>query len=337
MSRPLCVFSPPEDISQGLFGSVFYHIFQILPFLYEHKIFPAWDIRTLHYGDPPDRLTIPGALDLAYTPPDGPYRVVSLEELRRRHAHIIGNDWQDLHRVWSSYFKVPARVSERAQSMLPKGRVLGIHYRGTDKQTTSWDSNPITPSQYGVLINDFLAQNPDFDVIFAATDEHSFVDKLRSMVPLPVVAAGGEVQFHLSTEDKGSKREKTDRAMVDCVVLSLCQCVIETSSALPSFAKLLNPDLEIYRCAASKLFGKLFTKMPYFPVAQIPVLPVTRPESMEILRETMQLDWTFEPTMQQFQQKFSFSPRWRFNHKVFTLAEKAKISDLAAKFVQGYR
>lgn len=337
MSRPLCVTSQPEEISQGLFGSVFYHIFQILPFLYEHKIFPAWDIRTLHYGDLPDRLTIPGALDLAYTPPDGPYRRVSLEEMRRRHAHIIGNDWPDLHRVWTSYFRIPPRVLHRAESILPKGRVLGIHYRGTDKQTTSWDSNPITPSQYGILINDFLTENPDFDIIFAATDEHSFLDKLRSLVDLPVVALGGEVQFHLSTEDKGSRREKTDRALVDCVLLSLCQCVIETSSALPSFAKLLNPDLEIYRCAASKLFGKLFTNMPYFPVAQIPVLPVSRPESIEILRQTMQSDWTFEPTMQVFRKKFSFSPRWRRNHRLFTLAEKVKVADLAAKVVQGYQ
>ena len=336
MSRPLCIVSEPEELTQGLFGCVFYHIFQILPFLYEHKLFPAWDIRTLHYGDPPDRLTIPGALDLAYTPPVGPYRTLSLEEMRRRHAHIIGNDWPELHRVWNAYFKIPPRVLKTAESILPQGRVLGIHYRGTDKQTTSWDSNPITQDEYIALIGDFLANRPSFDVIFAATDEHSFIEKLRVSMDLPVVALG-EVQFHMATDDNGSRREKTDRAMVDCVLLSRCQCVIETSSALPSFAKLFNPELEIYRCAASKLFGKLFTNMPYFPVAQIPVLPVSKPESIKILRDTMQSDWTSETSMQKFQKKFSFSPRWRVNHKIFSLAEKAKVSDLAAKVIPGYR
>jgi hypothetical protein len=336
MSRPLCVVSPPEDLSQGLFGGVFYHIFQILPFLYEHRIFPAWDIRTLHYGDPPDYLTIPGALDLNYAPPAGPYRTVSLEELRRRHAHIIGNDWPELHRVWTAYFRIPPRVLQTAGSVLPGGRVLGIHYRGTDKQTTSWDSNPITQDQYLSLISDFLAAHTGFDVIFAATDEHSFIEKLRTSVHIPVVALG-EVQFHMSTEDNSSRKEKTDRAMVDCVLLSRCQCVIETSSALPSFAKLFNPQLEIYRCAASKLFGKLYTNMPYFPVAQIPVLPVSRTESIEILRQTMQSDWTCNSSMQKFRKRFSFSPRWRVNHKLFSLAEKIRVADLTAKVVPGYR
>lgn len=336
MIRPLCIASKPEELDQGLFGNAFYHLFQILPFLYQHRIFPAWDIRTLHYGDPPDRLTVPGALDLAYTPPAGPYRTLSLEEMRRRHAHVIGNDWPELHRVWNAYFKTPPRILKAAESILPQGRVLGIHYRGTDKQTTSWDSNPITQDQYLELIRDFLADHSGFDVVFAATDEHSFVDKLRSSIHLPVVALG-EVEFHLSTEDKGSRREKTDRAMVDCILLSLCRCVIETSSALPSFAKLFNPDLEIYRCAASKLFGKLYSDMPYFPVAQIPILPVSRPGSVEILRQTMQSDWTYETSMNKFQRTFSFSPRWRVNHTLFSLAEKVKLADLAAKLVPGYR
>jgi hypothetical protein len=336
MSRPLCIESQPEQLEQGLFGQAFYYLFQILPFLNENKIFPAWHIRTMHYGDPPDKLTIPGALDLAYTPPPGPYRTVSLEEMRRRHAHLIGNDWHELHRVWSTYFKIPPRVLEAAESIMPKGRVLGIHYRGTDKQTLSWDSNPITQDQYLTLIADFLANRSEFDVIFAATDEHPFIEKLRSAVNLPVVALG-KVEFHMSTEDKGSRKEKTDRAMVDCVLLSRCQCVIETSSALPSFAKVFNPDLEIYRCAASKLFGKLYTNMPYFPVAQIPVLPVTRPESVDIMQQTMHLDWTFDASMRKYQNKFAFEPRWTRNHKLFTLAERAKVSSVAARLIRGYR
>lgn len=332
MSRPLCITSKREDLDQGLFGNVFLHIFHILPFLYEQKIFPAWEIRTLHYGDPLDYITIPGALDLAYAPPQGPYRTVTLNELRRRHAHLIGNDWPEICRVWNAYFRIPPRVTETAKTILPPGRVLGVHYRGTDKQTTTWDSNPITQDQYIFLVNDFLAQHSGFDVIFAATDEHSFVDKLRSSVALPVVALG-EVAFHLSTEDKVSRKEKSDRAMVDCVLLSRCSCVIETSSALPSFAKLFNPEIEIYRCAASKLF----TNMPYFPVAPIPVLPVTKPESAEILRKTMQSDWTFEPSMDKYKKKFAFAPRWPRNHKLFSLAERVNASDLAARVVQGYR
>lgn len=336
MKLPLCVTSQAEEFQQGLFGNIFYNIFQILPHLYTHKIFPAWQIRSTTYGDPPEFLTIPGALDLAYAPPVGPYRFVSVEELRRRHAHVLGNDWEDLHRIWNAYFKIPHRVQTLAQQMLPPGRVLGIHYRGTDKQTATWDSNPITQDQYLTLIRDFQKGRADFDVIFAATDEFSFVEKLRSAINLPVISLG-EVEFHLATEHKVSRSEKTDRAMLDCILLSLCSCVIETSSALPSFAKLFNPALEIYRCAASKLFGKLYTDMPYFPVAYIPMLPVTTSDSVDILRQTMESDWTGDPRMARYCQTFSSSPRWPFNHRLYNITDKLGVSKIAAKLLPVYR
>lgn len=332
MGLPLCISCKPEELDQGLFGMVLYYPFQILPYLLERGIFPAWEIRTKHYGDPPDFVTIPGAVDLAYVPPKGPYKMVSLQELRRRHTQALGNDWKELHRIWSLYFAIPPRILEAAAKVRPKGRVLGIHYRGTDKQTTAWDSNPITPDQYLSLIQEFLSERSDFDVIFAATDEFSFVEKLRSWSPLPVVALG-EVEFHLSEQHSMSRAEKTDRAMLDCILLSQCECVIETSSALPSFAKVFNPELEIYRCAASKTF----TNIPYFPVAFIPVLPVKSKGATEILRSTMHLDWTQDASMQKYRKSFSFSPRWPRNHKLFSLSEKLGVSDLVAKVVSGYQ
>lgn len=332
MGLPLCISCKPEDLDQGLFGMVLYYPFQILPYLLERNIFPAWEVRTKHYGDPPDFMTIPGAVDLAYVPPEGPYKVVSLHEFRRRHTQALGNNWAELHRIWSLYFAIPPRISKRAEEIRPKGRVLGIHYRGTDKQTTAWDSNPITQDQYLTLIQEFLSERSDFDVIFAATDEFSFVEKLRSWSSLPVVALG-EVEFHLSEQHTMSRAEKTDRAMLDCVLLSQCDCVIETSSALPSFTKIFNPDLEIYRCAASKVFSN----MPYFPVAYIPVLPVKSDRSAEILRSTMHLDWTHDPKMQKFKQTFAFSPRWPRNHRLFRMTDKFGASDLVARVFSGYR
>ncbi len=333
MKRPsLRISCQPEDLQQGLFGNVFYYVFQLLPYLDALGLFPAWEIRSMHYGEAPDFITIPGSLDLAYEAPEGPYRTLSMNELRRRHGQVLGNNWVELSRIWTAYFRVPQRVLERVDGVLPKGRVLGVHYRGTDKQTTSWDSNPITQEQYVTLVNDFLEDRKDLDVIFAATDEYSFIDKLRSSIDLPVVALG-EVDFHMATEGTVSRMEKTDRALLDCVLLSRCNCTLETSSALPSFAKLFNPALEIYRCAASKLFND----MPYFPVAFIPVLPVRTPRSVEILRYTMESDWTHDSKMDKYKKIFSSIPRWPFNHAVFSIAEKVGAGQLAAKLVTGYR
>lgn len=334
--KHLCITSKPEELEQGLFGQVFYHIFQVLPYLYEKGIYPAWELHTMHYGDPPGFLTLPGALDLAYVPPTGPYRNISLGELRRRHAHVLGNDWEKLRHIWNAYFAIPERVLLRADAIFPEGRrVLGIHYRGTDKQTAGWDTNAISQAQYIALLKDFLSARRDFDTIVAATDEFSFVQDLRSSVDLPIISLG-EVEFHMATEGSVPRAEKTDRALLDCILLSRCDCLIETSSALPSFAKLFNPRLEIYRCAASKLFGKLYTNMPYFPVAHIPILPVTDAESKAILDLTLKSDWTLEAATKKYQRPFSAEPRWPINHKVFSFAEKLSLERPMAKLVSGY-
>ena len=332
MKAPLCITCTPEQLDQGLFGNVFTHTFQILPYLYRHNIYPAWELCSEHYGDPPTMVTIPGVLDLAYTPPAGPYRTLNLNEMRRRHGHILGSDWHTLARIWRAYFQIPQRVVDAAENILPAGHILGVHYRGTDKQTASWDSNPISTGSYISLIEEFLSRANGFDSIFVGTDEPSFADQLRASVNLPVLTLG-PAQFHMATEHSTTRREKSDRALLDCLLLSRCQTVIETSSALPSFTKLFRPDLPVYRCAASKLFSN----MPYFPVAYIPVLPVTSPFAKAILSESMQSDWSTDPSTERFRADFSSTPRWPRNHAFFQQAERAGAADFAARFITGYR
>jgi hypothetical protein len=320
---PLCVFSRVENNREGLFGQVFYHAFHVLPYLYEKGIFPAWEICSTGYGAPPNFVTIPGALDISYAVPQGPFRRVSLSELRRRHAKIIGNDWVELSRIWHAYFKIPDRIQQSADQMFPAGRVLGLHFRGNDKYTSD-DTNPITQDQFLVLVREFLASAPPVDIIFAATDEFSFVQNLRAAVDIPVLNLG-EVGFHKALDQTTPPTEKADRAVLDCVLLSRCNCLIQTCSALSSFTKILNPEIEIYRTSASKLFTP---NMPYFPVAYIPVLPVSSAESRAILESTLVDDWTADPTAERFKKKFAYSTYRPLHHTLFTIAEKLGAGDL---------
>lgn len=335
MKRPLCITSPAHDMRQGLFGQTFYYLLQILPYLDQQSIYPRWEIATEHYGSKPDSITVPGVLDLVYTPSSGPYRHISLEEVRRRHAHVLGNDWHSLHHLWTKYFRLPQRIVNAATGILPRGRVLGIHFRGTDKQTATWDSNPISPAEYLTLVRNFVAERGHFDAVFAATDEFGFVQQLEEALGLPVLNMG-EVGFHMAADHTMSGAKKADRAMLDCLLLSQCSCVLETSSALPSFAKLLNPSLEIYRCAASKLFGKLYTKMPYFPVAHVPVIPLNDPVSSAILARTMKDDWTLAPETAPFREQFTAVPRWKRNHTVFKAAERLGMDRILGRLMPGH-
>jgi len=318
----VCVQSPPTDLQEGLFGQVFNHIFRILPYLYERDIFPAWEISSSRYGEPPNFITLPGALDLAYTPPQAPFRRISLKELRRRHSQILGNDWEELSRIWHAYFKVPVRIDQLADQILPRGRILGIHFRGNDKYT-SLDTSPISQENFLTLVREFVAGTRPFDAIFAATDEFSFISRLRDTIGIPVINLG-EVGFHKAQSETTSRKNKTDRAVLDCVVLSRCNCVIQTCSALSSFPKILSPDIEIYRTAASKLFEE---NMPYFPVAYIPILPVSSAESRAILDSTLAGDWTLNPAAQRFKKKFAYRLYRPFHHALFTAAEKFGAGD----------
>jgi hypothetical protein len=314
--RSICIYCEAAEMQHGLFGQVFLHFFELLPYLHARSIFPAWEIRSTFYGAPPDFITIPGVLDLAYPPPPAPYRRVHMRDLRAKHCQVLGNDWAELSRIWHAYFKIPDRVIQQADSLPSLDKALGVHYRGTDKQTTSDDSNPITHDQYLTLLVEFLSTRPVIERVFAATDEYTFVDKLRSAVNLPIVNLG-EVGFHKAATNI-DPRIKADRAVLDCLLLSRCCITIETSSALPSFAKIFNPGLELYRCAASKLFADI----PYFPVAYVPQISLTSLEALNILKSTMANDWTTNPKCQSFKAPFSYAPRNPVKSRLWEIAER---------------
>ncbi len=327
MKRPsLCIVTEAKDLQDGLFGNVFDHVFQILPYLFEKKLFPAWRICASEYGDPPDHVTIPGAVDIAYQQPAGPYHEISLADLRRQQGRIIGSDWHATSHMWKTYFSIPPRILAQADTALPKGRALGLHYRGNDKLTNLTDSNPFTQDDFLALVLEFLEHRSDFDFIFAATDEYTFVKKLGAAVRLPVINLG-EVGFHKAANQTTPKRGKADRAMLDCVLLSRCLCVLETSSTLLSFAKVFNPDLEIYRTAASKLF----TDVPYFPVAFIPVLPTNSVQGKEILQRSLVGEWTLAPEMERFLKPFVSVRRKPIRQALFRMGYRLGADTLIRK------
>src|SRR5258706_15353333 len=94
--------------------------------------------------------------------------------------------------------------------------------------------------------------------------------------------------------------------MLDCVLLSRCGTVLQTSSGLSAFAKILNPNLEIYRVAASKRFYDV----PYFPVAYIPRYNSPSPDISALVDRLMVDDWTQDADAHLFAEPFVARPRW---------------------------
>jgi len=289
-----------DEFAEGLFGQIFLCVLEILPYLHERGIFPAWRIHSAHYG-----LVIPGALDLAYQVESGPKKEINLVRLLNHRRYVLGSDWPGVSALWHAYFGIPDRILDRATSFGSFSDAIGIHYRGNDKQTALWDTNPVSHDDYVAIIRQFCQERPEFRRILLATDDFNFCSVLKSHISLEVINLG-DVGFHKDNAAPDVAEAKADRAMLDCVLLSRCGVVLLTSSALPSFAKIIQPNLEIYRVAASKMYATA----PYFPVAHIPRYHSSSAEITAIVDRLMIGDWTKQADADLFTDPFVSRPHW---------------------------
>jgi len=299
------IVTTPDELSEGLFGQVLLWVFEILPLLARRGIQPEWDIRSRLYGVGPDWQVLPGIFDVADAAARGKIeRTVPLLALRSRGVSALGGDWPALHALWHAYFKLPVRIVQAADGVaLPPG-CLGVHYRGTDKNCSPLDTNPVAIADMMLLLDEFVTAFAPVPALFVATDEFSFVEAVRErFAGLPVINLG-PVPFH-----KGATGEagKADRALLDCVLLSRCRAVLKTSSALSGFAKVLNPSLACYRVAASKMFGDV----PYFPDAHIPRWAGRSEMTRALLQRQFEGDWRDDRRLPaRFVQPFASQPRY---------------------------
>lgn len=283
-STSLKITTTPDDLQEGLFGQLVLYVFELLPYLEQHAIFPVWDIKSRLYGREPDFTVLPGVFDLAYVPGDTVYKEANFNELREKHVSVLGGDWHYMHKLWHSYFAIPPRIQTEAEKVNIGTKTLGVHYRGTDKNKANWDTNPVSQNDFIALIKDFLQGHPEINSLFIATDEFSFVENASHELSRLRVVNLGEVRSHKILDHSP---QKGDRALLDAVLLSRCGYLLKCSSALSGFAKVLNPELEAYRVSASKLF----LDIPYFPEAYIPKLTSTDPQCSKILKKLFANDW----------------------------------------------
>jgi hypothetical protein len=290
MTRDLRIACDPDDLEEGLFGQVVLWVFELLPWLDAEGLRPDWEIRSRLYGEPPSRPVLPGVFDLAYAPPQGRARRLSLLWARALHTSVLGGDWAGTHALWTRYFKVPAAVEARADALALPPATLGLHFRGTDKNRQTIDTNAVSLDDFLVLAAAFVAEHPEVACVFVASDEAGVLARVRERLPGRDVRGLGDVPFHKDAAPS-AVAGKAERALLDCVALSRCRWVLKCSSALSGFAKVLNPELACYRVSACKLFSDV----PYFPDAYVPRLALRDPAATAILARQFEDDWLDDP------------------------------------------
>jgi len=126
-------------------------------------------------------------------------------------------------------------------------KVLGVHYRGTDKG----EESPVLP--YDTVernIEHYLELRPDTERVFIASDDVNFIENIeKSGVGRLIVyrndsfrARDGNSIHKLAATDK---YEITRDAIVNCLLLSRCDALLKTASILSGWSKLFNPRLPV--------------------------------------------------------------------------------------------
>jgi hypothetical protein len=126
-------------------------------------------------------------------------------------------------------------------------KVLGVHYRGTDKVL---ESPTVSPETVRKNIGRYLQLYPETERIFIATDDLSFLQGVRtSPLRRPIVFRddavrsrdGSPVHRFSHTDRYAMNRD----AIVNCLLLARCDALMKTSSILSDWSKLFNTSLPV--------------------------------------------------------------------------------------------
>ena len=142
---------------------------------------------------------------------------------------------------------VLSEVEDFCSKHFANRRVLGVHYRGTDKG----EESPVLPyDSVKRNIEHYLKLRPDTDRVFIASDDINFIENIeKASVGRPILyrndsfrARDGNSIHKLAATDK---YEITRDAIVNCLLLSRCDALLKTASILSGWSKLFNPNLPV--------------------------------------------------------------------------------------------
>lgn len=166
----------------------------------------------------------------------------------------------------SKHFCLSPELKKRVDSLEAQHfegkRVLGVHYRGTDKRLEA------ARCPYADFITQVLRHLEQMDSrsVFLATDEGPFSEALRVALPSDVELivldhsrSENESPLHQQTALKGEEYRLATEALIDAWMLSRCERLVKTPSMLSGWAKVFRPDLDVY------LVGKLYENRRFFP------------------------------------------------------------------------
>ena len=209
------------------------------------------------------------------------------------HKFNFKNDFKRANKYWNSHFRFTADVHDRLNSFWETNfsgkTVLGVHYRGTDKNVDTWQANPVSRYQFLCVVEDFLKSHPDVTAIFVASDDAKFIEAMRNFSNARFYdQQRSEDGRPLWNQQKGSGNEAASKdAILDSLTLARCRYGLKCMSQLSAFSKVINPELEIYRVSACK--------PGWFPEAYVPLYRSADRAAQSLLNTLQEGDFQAPP------------------------------------------
>lgn len=238
---------------RGLFGSTMNWINCRLPYLYKNNIYPSWDIRNINHGDPNNSNRIIPEIIIPNHDSNSPNDDVDLLDIER----LDYKDFNDAHFYFNHFFKFSEDIISLSKNISKNFKnCLGLHLRGYDKSLRNDKENiPIRNQDY-ILKVEKLAKTHSFETIFILSDDpvlKSFLsERIQSIFDVPIFQSPFRPIYHIDQKNRSDKLQLTKESVAEMVALSKCKFAIKNQSAFSSWAKIINPSIEMYRVSKCK-------------------------------------------------------------------------------------
>lgn len=144
--------------------------------------------------------------------------------------------------------EINAQVDEYCIKNFLGKKILGVHFRGTDKTV---EAPRVTWDYCRKTISNYLDTHPDTDALFLASDESPFIQYIKECFTEITVLfhddhyrSDGDTPVH-SLDSGGDPYLKGIDALINSLLLSKCSTVIRSSSFLSAWSSIFNPALPI--------------------------------------------------------------------------------------------
>jgi hypothetical protein len=176
-------------------------------------------------------------------------RIRTLQDLGLPTRCIADMTIERAARLAQKYLAVRPEITEAVNTFTGDhftGRVLGVHYRGTDKT----EAPRVSYDEVTRTVRARLEREPEIGCLFVATDEAPFLDHVKAArMSVPICCCddlrSNSAMAIQEATFAGDPYRKGREALVNSLLLARCDHVIRTASALSAWASIFNPQLPV--------------------------------------------------------------------------------------------